>query len=327
LQTRFIRTAQLCVRHLRNNSTTLRTFTRDTVNGFFTTAHHTLMISGVAALCTLAVMFYRPDLAHQLKSWAAFGSAPTIQSQNTTAPRTALPVLPATPDTASADAARFDAVEQSEKLGTPRLHGNPREQQWVTNWLSKRYRVATDATDMLVSAAYLTAKDINIDPLLILAVVAIESGFNPFAESAVGAQGLMQVMSKVHHEKFQELGGVKAALNPVANIRVGSVILKDYVSRGGSVEAGLKMYVGAAAFDNDAGYGSKVLAEYHRLKAVANGKNVPVVTSPAPVALRNQNKQFEEEVRTQKTPAAKEEQASVSEDGFKVVHQDRIAAM
>jgi soluble lytic murein transglycosylase-like protein len=78
------------------------------------------------------------------------------------------------------------------------------------------------------------------------------------------------------------MGGVQAALNPVANIRVGALILKDYVNRGGSVEAGLKTYVGAAAFENDSGYGSRVLAEYQRLKQVAGGKNVPTVTRPAP---------------------------------------------
>jgi hypothetical protein len=44
----------------------------------------------------------------------------------------------------------------------------------------------------------------------------------------------------------------------------------------GSLEGGLKRYVGAAAFENDAGYGWKVLAEYRRLKDVANGKRVPV---------------------------------------------------
>ncbi len=138
---------------------------------------------------------------------------------------------------------------------------------------------------MLVSTAYITARDVKIDPLLILAVMAIESGFNPFAESPVGAQGLMQVMSKVHHEKFQDMGGTQAALNPVANIRVGAQILKEYVSRGGSVEAGLKTYVGAAAFENDAGYGYKVLAEWRRLKMVAGGKSVPTITPamPAPV--------------------------------------------
>lgn len=164
--------------------------------------------------------------------------------------------------------------------------GNKKQQQFVTSWLAKRYRVAGDAANMLVSTAYVTAHDIKLDPLLILAVMAIESGLNPFAESSVGAQGLMQVMSKIHHEKFQKMGGVQAALNPVANIRVGALILKDYVTRGGSVEAGLKTYVGAAAFETDSGYGSKVLAEYRRLKQVAGGQRVPTTNSPAQVVAK-----------------------------------------
>ncbi|MBI3231189.1 MAG: hypothetical protein HYZ45_13785 [Burkholderiales bacterium] len=53
------------------------------------------------------------------------------------------------------------------------------------------------------------------------------------------------------------------------------MILKDYVTRGGSIEAGLKSYVGASAFETDAGYGSRVMAEYARLKEVASGKNIP----------------------------------------------------
>jgi hypothetical protein len=52
------------------------------------------------------------------------------------------------------------------------------------------------------------------------------------------------------------MGGVKAALNPVANIKVGAMILKDYVNRAGSVEGGLKLYVGAGAARADSGYGS-----------------------------------------------------------------------
>ena len=163
---------------------------------------------------------------------------------------------------------------------------NTRQQKYVTDWLSRRYRVAGDAANMLVSTAYNTAHEIKLDPLLILAVMAIESGLNPFAESPMGAQGLMQVMSKVHSDKFDEVGGSQAALNPVANIRVGALILKDYVKRTGSVEAGLKSYVGAGTATDDGGYGSKVLAEYHRLKQVAVGKNVPIYTpstsAPAP---------------------------------------------
>jgi hypothetical protein len=89
-------------------------------------------------------------------------------------------------------------------------------------------------------------------------------------------------MSKVHSDKFEEVGGSQAALNPVANIRVGALILKDYVDRTGSVEGGLKSYVGAGAATDDSGYGSKVLTEYRRLKQVASGKNVPIYFPPSP---------------------------------------------
>jgi soluble lytic murein transglycosylase-like protein len=93
----------------------------------------------------------------------------------------------------------------------------------------------------------------------------------------------MQVMANVHHDKFQKVGGAQAALNPEANIRVGAQILKDYVKRTGSVEGGLKTYVGAADMESDSGYGARVLAEWQRLKQVAGGKKVPT-TNVAPPA-------------------------------------------
>lgn len=240
-----------------------------------TTMQHTMTVFGLTALAFVAMLYTRPDMAHELSHFLAPAPVVTAQVQ---AP--ALSALMQAPAIAAKPAVDVEPVPPTadEKA----LTGNAKEQQWVTTWLSKRYRVATDATDMLVSTAYVTANEVKIDPLLILAVMAIESGLNPFAESPVGAQGLMQVMSKIHHAKFQDMGGTQAALNPVANIRVGAQILKEYVSRGGSVEAGLKTYVGAAAFETDQGYGSKVLAEYKRLKMVADGKRVPTFTPPTP---------------------------------------------
>jgi len=240
---------------------------RVTVRSVLTTAQHTLSIFGVSALVVLAVLFARPDLAKQLSKM--LGGEPEAVQVVTAPPLSELMEIPA-----SAPAPNTAPLTPEEKA----LLGTQKQQQWVTSWLSKRYRVAGDAANMLVSTAYLTAREIKLDPLLILAVMSIESGLNPFAESPMGAQGLMQVMSKVHHDKFQDMGGVQAALNPVANIRVGSLILKDYVTRGGSVEAGLKTYVGAAAFETDDGYGSRVLAEYNRLKQVSAGKKVPTIT-------------------------------------------------
>jgi hypothetical protein len=146
------------------------------------------------------------------------------------------------------------------------------EQQHVTQYLARRYRVADEAVGRLVAAAYRAGEAQALDPLLILAVMAVESSMNPFAQSSVGAQGLMQVMTRVHADKFEAHGGDHAALDPIANIHVGSAILKDLVRRGGSVERGLQLYVGAGNLPDDGGYGSRVLAERARIQLAATGK-------------------------------------------------------
>jgi soluble lytic murein transglycosylase-like protein len=244
------------------------------------TKQHTLAIFGISAVALIALLFTRPDLANQLGNSL---NGPSIAE--------AIEAMPDAPLSAAVVAKPAQLVLSAKEKA---LLATEKQQRWVTDWLAKRYRVAGDAADMFVSTAYITAHEIKLDPLLILAVMAIESGLNPFAESPVGAQGLMQVMSKIHHARFQDLGGVKAALNPAANIRVGSLILKDYVTRGGSIREGLKTYVGAAAFDTDSGYGSRVLAEYARLKQVSSGKKVPIhtraiaVAAPKPAPAQNE---------------------------------------
>jgi soluble lytic murein transglycosylase-like protein len=240
----------------------------------------TQRIFSISAVALIALLFTRPDLTGQLGS--------SLHGTSVAAAIEAMPDAETSVAVVQKPAAVVLSAKEKARLATEE------QQQWVTAWLSKRYRVAGDAANMFVSTAYMTAHEIKLDPLLILAVMAIESGLNPFAESPVGAQGLMQVMSKIHHARFQELGGVKAALNPAANIRVGSMILKDYVTRGGSIKAGLKTYVGAAAFDNDSGYGSRVLAEYDRLKQVSNGKKVPIHTRAMAVATPKKVPQNEE---------------------------------
>jgi soluble lytic murein transglycosylase-like protein len=278
-----------------------RTIAHDTFNGLKTTMHHALMASGIIAIGALAFLFVKPDMVDHVKSLSPFSTDPAADPAARTPQLASL--MPETGNvgaragnkTSVPDSIPASAILPLEHLDATHV-GTAVEQERVTKWLSRRYRVAKDATNMLVSAAYLTAQEFKLDPLLILSVMAIESRFNPFAESPVGAQGLMQVMSKVHHEKFQKLGGVQAALNPVANIKVGAQILKEYVRRGGSVEAGLKMYVGAAAMETDFGYGAKVLAEYGRLKAVAAGKKVPIFTA---VATRAAAKQVENRAATE----------------------------
>ena len=132
---------------------------------------------------------------------------------------------------------------------------------------------------MLVSTAFQIGHENKLDPLLILSVVAIESSLNPFAESSMGAQGLMQVMTRIHAERFEPHGGQIAALDPVANMKVGSAILSDLISRGGSVERGLQLYVGAGNLPDDGGYGARVLGERSRLALAASGKVDAAITA------------------------------------------------
>ncbi|HZW13096.1 MAG TPA: lytic transglycosylase domain-containing protein [Noviherbaspirillum sp.] len=273
-----IRVTSEFTRQKASQSAAWAVFVRDTISGFITTVHHTVLVLGIIAIGALSLMFIKPEVADRLLALSPFAESQAEALDESDPALANLMDMPAQSITEAAAANNAQAAMNAETSG---VAGNSLQQQWVTAWLSKRYRVAADATNMLVSAAYMTAQEIKLDPLLILSVMAIESGFNPFAESPVGAQGLMQVMSKVHRDKFEDLGGVKAALNPVANIRVGSLILKDYVKRGGSVEAGLKLYVGAGAFDSDSGYGARVLEEYQRLKEVSMGKKVPIYTTSA----------------------------------------------
>ena len=111
----------------------------------------------------------------------------------------------------------------------------------------------------------------DVDPLLILSVAATESSFNPKAKNGSGAEGLMQVMTSVHTEKFKAFGGAKAALEPYPNMVVGASILARLIDRTGSVSQGLKHYYGAGNQPSDNGYAAKVFKERSRLQVAAAG--------------------------------------------------------
>jgi len=147
------------------------------------------------------------------------------------------------------------------------------EVESVQKYISGKYKVPAKAVQTVVSAAWEVGGTMQLDPLLLLAVMAIESSFNPKAQSHKGAQGLMQVMTRIHHKKFEPFGGVKAAWKPEANIEVGAQILKDCIKRRGSISGGLTCYVGSPGTVSQ--YGKKVLAERERLAKVFGGPVLP----------------------------------------------------
>lgn len=229
-----------------------RVFISDVAQGFFEITHNGFALLGLAVMFAVLTLTTRPEIRQagemQLMGW--------LQSRQVTA-------VGYVPDERS-------AVSTAQSL--------PKQQAAVAYWLSKKYSVAPEPISALVAEAFEVGAKTKLEPTLILAVMAIESGFNPFAQSPVGAQGLMQVMTKVHSDKYQTFGGKLAAFDPVSNLQVGVKVLQECIARAGSLEGGLKFYVGAANMEDDGGYAAKVLAEHNRLLQVAAGKSVPMNT-------------------------------------------------
>lgn len=206
-----------------------------------------LALVGMATVVTIAWPAAR-EVVVQVASGA--------QAATPADPVRALPVAPA----------EFDPMPMQEAASEPES-AEALEQRTVAAFISRRYRVADEASRAFVQAAYREAGEHALDPLLILAVVAIESRFNPVAESSMGAMGLMQVIPRFHPEKVEPHGGDQALLDPEINIQVGALILREYLGRFGELEPALQKYAGA--FDEPtAQYTAKVLAERARLQRV-----------------------------------------------------------
>lgn len=231
----------------------IRTFASDVAQGFFEITHNGFALLGLVVMFAAITLTARPELRQagelQLMSW--------LKSRQIT-------IMGIEVDA--------DAIERATALNPKDL---PKQQAAVAYWLSKKYRVAPEPLSALVAEAYEIGARIQLDPTLILSVMAVESGFNPFAQSPVGAQGLMQVMTRVHSDKYESFGGKLAAFDPLTNLRVGTKVLQECIERAGSLEGGLRYYVGAANLPDDGGYAMKVMAEHARLYLVATGRALP----------------------------------------------------
>jgi soluble lytic murein transglycosylase-like protein len=173
--------------------------------------------------------------------------------------------LPDSPVRAAAAAAA--EATPIDSLPEPTVQQVQQEQQALAGFIAKRWRIAEEAASSFVSIAYRAGRLHSVDPVLILAVMAIESRYNPVAESVMGAKGLMQVIPRFHLEKLSDHGGEDALLDPEVNILVGAQILREYSRRLGDQVLALQMYAGA--FDEPTSqYANKVFAERARLEPV-----------------------------------------------------------
>ncbi|TMQ76370.1 putative transglycosylase [Candidatus Accumulibacter phosphatis] len=167
----------------------------------------------------------------------------------------------------AAESANTIEVPETEAL-KPAAEELPLRLQRVLDFVSRRYRVAPEALVPIFEAAQAVGRERRLDPLLIIAIIGIESRFNPFAESASGAKGLMQVIPGYHLDKIPQGAGLQPFLDPVTNIQVGVHVLEEAIRWRGGLTAGLQHY-GGAPEDPETGYANKVIAEKERLEQAA----------------------------------------------------------
>lgn len=230
----------------------LRVFAMDVAQGFFLITHSGLALLGLGVFCFALIFSNKPDLRSnaevRLIDWLQSRHGLDFNFSNST-----------------------DAIDRATAASPDDL---PKDQANVVFWLSRKYRIAPEPLSALVAEAYDIGPQFKLDPTLLLAVMAVESSFNPFAQSPMGAQGLMQVRTSIHTEKYDDFGGDFAAFDPTTNLHVGAQVLREAIDRNGSIEAGLRQYVGAGLSGEDGGYVTKVLVEQQRLIDIASGKRV-----------------------------------------------------
>jgi hypothetical protein len=245
-----------------------RVFLKDVGHGLLEVSHNSLALLGLAVAAVVVFVGSHSELRRGAEQKALGWLLARQEARLESDPNVLLAL------------AEPEAITRATALNPSAL---TRQQASVAYWLARRYKVAPEPVGRLVQEAWGIGQRAGLEPTLILAVMAVESGFNPFAQSPVGAQGLMQVMTRVHDDKYEGFGGNHAAFDPVTNLRVGVQVLKECIARAGSLEGGLKYYVGAANLEDDGGYAAKVLAEQAYLQQVVAGRLVPI-TAPVRVA-------------------------------------------
>lgn len=212
--------------------------------GFVETTRHSLAMVGLLVLALVLTFVARPNLQTSASEWL-MGWISSRQDDSQTLDLQAL--LP--------------------------------EQVRVTQWLSRKYRVAPQPLGSLVAEAWQVGQLSQLPPTLILAVMAVESGFNPFARGTQGAMGLMQIEPSAHEQALSQFGGKLAAFDPLTNLRLGARLLQASVQQGGSIEEGLRQYAQSSGQARDAVYVERVISEHRQLERISQTQATTAATS------------------------------------------------
>ena len=209
----------------------------DIREGFVEITRHSLALLGMALLAVVLTFAARPSLQNSASEWLMGW---LTSRQDETLARAVQDLLP--------------------------------EQAKVTHWLSRKYKVAPLALEKLVAEAWQLGQLSQLPPTLVLAVMAVESGFNPFARGTQGAMGLMQIEPVAHAETLRQFGGQLAAFDPLTNLRIGARLLQAHIKAAGSVEEGLRLYGRASGQANEQAYVERVMGEYRQMERIIRGQ-------------------------------------------------------
>lgn len=237
---------------------TFGTLASDVRAGFVEITRHGLALVGLAVVVIALTFMAQPGLQAQasetLISWLEMRQVETL-------------------DTSSEEdgASRFTATAVQDL---------PKDQMLVTQWLSRRYKVSPEPLGALVSEAWTAGERSQIAPTLILAVMAIESRFNPFASGTQGGMGLMQIEPEAHTQTLTPFGGRLAAFDPVTNLRVGTRHLQFLMQQSTSVEDALRLYAIDSGQGKDSMYVDRVLSEQKQLDKLTQGYKTAAAAPP-----------------------------------------------
>ena len=165
---------------------------------------------------------------------------------------------------ARAEAVALAVAEAEREAEEMRLSA---EMERVRDWVAKRYRVSSDALEPAFVEVEQSAREAELDPLLIVAMIAVESSFNPKAKSHAGALGLMQVIPRWHMDKIGHDNDHTVLFDPRFNVQIGTLVLLEGLQRYGSLEEALQYYNGAR-HDPERRYTKRVLSVKRQLQQV-----------------------------------------------------------